>query len=129
MFASYFRNAEAILPRRFLRNAFDQFQFMRHRAAERPGHQFMDQIQTSLIKAFARHDTKPEVVDAIAALRKPVVDLSTEVIPQFLGRMLCVETRGYHRDIGSTESLDRARLEFPRPCGAGYPTTQSRMME
>lgn len=72
---------------------------------------------------------EPEVVDVIAALRKPVVDLSTEVIPQFLGRMLCVETGGYHRDIGSAESLDRARLEFHGPRGAGYSETQSRMME
>lgn len=51
---------------------------------------------------------EPEVVDAIAAVGGPVVDLSTEIIPRFIGRVLCVETSGYHRDIGTPESLRRA---------------------
>jgi len=55
---------------------------------------------------------EPEVVAAIAGLGKPIVDLSTEVIPSFLGRILCVETNGYHRDIGNAESLRRAHSEF-----------------
>jgi mannose-1-phosphate guanylyltransferase len=61
---------------------------------------------------------EPEVVEAIARLEKPVVDLSTEIIPGFLGRILCVETDGYHRDIGNPESLLRAHSEFKqRPRG------------
>ena len=55
---------------------------------------------------------EPAVIDDIAALGKSVVDLSTEVIPNYLGRILCVETSGYHRDIGNPESLRRAHLEF-----------------
>lgn len=51
---------------------------------------------------------EPEVMDAIAAIGRPVVDLSTEIIPRFIGRILCVETSGYHRDIGTPESLSRA---------------------
>jgi mannose-1-phosphate guanylyltransferase len=51
---------------------------------------------------------EPEVVDAIAAMGRPVVDLSTEIIPRFIGRILCVETSGYHRDIGTPESLSQA---------------------
>jgi mannose-1-phosphate guanylyltransferase len=51
---------------------------------------------------------EPEVVGAIAAMGRPVVDLSTEIIPRFVGRILCVETSGYHRDIGTPESLRRA---------------------
>jgi mannose-1-phosphate guanylyltransferase len=51
---------------------------------------------------------EPEVMDAITAIGRPVVDLSTEIIPRFIGRILCVETRGYHRDIGTPESLRRA---------------------
>jgi mannose-1-phosphate guanylyltransferase len=51
---------------------------------------------------------EPEVMDAIAAIGRPVVDLSTEIIPRFIGRILCVETRGYHRDIGTPESLSQA---------------------
>ncbi len=57
---------------------------------------------------------EPEVVDAIAGLGKPVVDLSTEVIPRLVGRILCVEGSGYHRDVGTPESLRRARAEFGR---------------
>jgi mannose-1-phosphate guanylyltransferase len=55
---------------------------------------------------------EPEVVDVIAGLLSPVVDLSTAIIPKFLGRILCVETDGYHRDIGTLESLRRASAEF-----------------
>jgi mannose-1-phosphate guanylyltransferase len=50
----------------------------------------------------------PEVVDSIAAMGRPQVDLSTEIIPDYVGRILCVETAGYHRDIGTPESLRRA---------------------
>jgi len=55
---------------------------------------------------------EPQVIDDIANLGKPVVDLSTEVIPSYLGRILCVETEGYHRDIGNPESLRQAHSEF-----------------
>ncbi|WP_315768274.1 MULTISPECIES: nucleotidyltransferase family protein [unclassified Bradyrhizobium] len=54
----------------------------------------------------------PAVIADIAALGKPIVDLSTEIIPNYLGRIFCVETSGYHRDIGNPESLRRAHLEF-----------------
>src|SRR5580692_11017539 len=59
---------------------------------------------------------EPEVIDDIARLGKVVVDLSTEVIPGYLGRIFCVETAGYHRDIGNSESLRRAHFEF-KPIG------------
>jgi mannose-1-phosphate guanylyltransferase len=55
---------------------------------------------------------EPDVIDDIARLGRTVVDLSTEIIPNYLGRILCVETSGYHRDIGNPESLRRAHLEF-----------------
>jgi mannose-1-phosphate guanylyltransferase len=58
---------------------------------------------------------EPEVSEAAARLGKPFVDLSTEVIPQFVGRILAHETSGYHRDIGNLESLARAHAEFPKP--------------
>ncbi len=57
----------------------------------------------------------PEVIAAAEAVPRAFVDLSTEVIPGFLGRILAVETTGYHRDIGNLESLERARREFPPP--------------
>lgn len=59
---------------------------------------------------------EPEVLEAVsiaaAAKSSPFVDLSTEIIPAFLGRILAWETSGYHRDIGSPESLSRAHEEF-----------------
>jgi len=55
---------------------------------------------------------EPDVIDDVAKLGKRVVDLSTEIIPNYLGRILCVETDGYHRDIGNPESLRRAHSEF-----------------
>jgi len=53
-----------------------------------------------------------EVADFITGLGRPVVDFSTEVIPHFLGRILAVETAGYHRDIGSAEALALAETEY-----------------
>lgn len=55
---------------------------------------------------------EPEVVAFMAALGKRIIDLSTEVIPHFLGRIATYHNRGYHRDIGSIESLQRAEAEY-----------------
>jgi mannose-1-phosphate guanylyltransferase len=57
---------------------------------------------------------QPEVVDYGRAIGKAVADFQTEIIPAFLERIFAVEHRGYHRDIGSLESLQAARSEFPR---------------
>jgi mannose-1-phosphate guanylyltransferase len=67
-----------------------------------------------------------EFTAAAAALGKPVVDLSTEVIPRFVGRILAFETCGYHRDIGSNESLRLARAEFNQRTRAGVESGDSR---
>jgi mannose-1-phosphate guanylyltransferase len=56
---------------------------------------------------------EPEVTEAAARLAKPYVDLSTQVIPCFVGRILAHETSGYHRDIGNLSSLARAHAEYP----------------
>jgi mannose-1-phosphate guanylyltransferase len=55
---------------------------------------------------------EPEVIDVIAGLQSPVADLSIDIIPKLLGRTLCVEIDGYHRDIGTLEGLRRASAEF-----------------
>jgi mannose-1-phosphate guanylyltransferase len=54
---------------------------------------------------------EPEIVAFICSLRRSAVDLSTEVIPHFLGKIYAIEATGYHRDIGSAESLRLAELE------------------
>lgn len=60
---------------------------------------------------------EPDVVDFAAALGTSFVDLSTEVIPHFIGRIFVCETGGYHRDIGNMESLRRAHIEFQPQTG------------
>jgi mannose-1-phosphate guanylyltransferase len=57
---------------------------------------------------------EPSVTCDIARLGKSTVDLSTEIIPNYLGHILSVETNGYHRDIGNLESLRQAHSEFRR---------------
>lgn len=56
---------------------------------------------------------EPEVADFCVSRGKPFVDLSTEVIPSFVGRIQAVIHTGYHRDIGNPQSLARAEAEFP----------------
>lgn len=59
---------------------------------------------------------EPEVLAFLTGLGKPIIDFSTEVIPAFMGRILAIETAGYHRDIGSLASLAAAEREFhPKP--------------
>jgi mannose-1-phosphate guanylyltransferase len=55
---------------------------------------------------------EPEVIERFALYDQPVIDLSIDVIPRLVGKILAVETRGYHRDIGNAASLQRAHCEF-----------------
>jgi mannose-1-phosphate guanylyltransferase len=55
---------------------------------------------------------EPSVIDFLASLGKPVIDLSTEVLPHFLGRMATFHNLGYHRDIGTLASLAAAEREY-----------------
>ncbi len=54
----------------------------------------------------------PEVITRIAALGRAVVDLSTEIIPGLMPRILAVEHSGFFLDIGSPEALALARTSF-----------------
>jgi mannose-1-phosphate guanylyltransferase len=55
---------------------------------------------------------EPAVLEFMAGLDKTIIDLSTEVIPAFLGRIATFPNRSYHRDIGTPESLAKAEAEF-----------------
>lgn len=55
---------------------------------------------------------EPSVLDFLESLNKKEIDLSLEVLPHYLGRMQCFHNSDYHRDIGNTESLRLAQLEF-----------------
>lgn len=55
---------------------------------------------------------EPTVIDFLTSLGKRVIDLTTEVLPHFLGRIANFHNAGYHRDIGTLESLRLAEAEF-----------------
>ena len=55
---------------------------------------------------------EPEVISFMTSLNKAVIDLSTEVLPHYLGRMCTFHNAQYHRDIGNLESLALAEREF-----------------
>jgi len=56
----------------------------------------------------------PVVMDFIAKLSKDRIDFSTEVLPHFIGRINTFHNGTFHRDIGTPESLMKARREYPR---------------
>jgi mannose-1-phosphate guanylyltransferase len=49
----------------------------------------------------------------MAALEKHEIDFSTEVIPQFMGRISTYINSSYHRDIGTVISWNEAHKDFP----------------
>ncbi len=55
---------------------------------------------------------QPSVLEFLSRLGKTSIDLSTEVLPAFLGRICTFHNGDYHRDIGTMESLRLAELEF-----------------
>ena len=56
---------------------------------------------------------EPSIIKFLAALKKDVIDLSTEVIPAYLGRINTFHNGLYHRDIGTNDSLVAAQREYP----------------
>lgn len=76
-------------------------------------HEKVDQPPGNLANA-AVYVLEPDVTDFATSLAKGFVDLSTEVIPHFTGRILAVEHSGYHRDIGTPEAYRKA-LDEHRP--------------
>lgn len=57
---------------------------------------------------------EPSVIDFLASMNKQQIDLSTEVIPRFLGRIQSFHNPDYHRDIGNIKSLSLAEMEWSR---------------
>jgi len=54
---------------------------------------------------------EPEIIDDISHSVPMATDLSTEVLPRYLGRMSVFRNDLYLRDIGTMASLDQARLD------------------
>jgi mannose-1-phosphate guanylyltransferase len=57
---------------------------------------------------------EPSVVEWLAGMGKTQVDISTEVIPKYLGRIFTYHNSYYHRDIGTMESWIEANHDFPQ---------------
>lgn len=55
---------------------------------------------------------EPSVISFLEGLGRSVIDLSTEVLPHYLGRIQTFHNADYHRDIGNLESLALAHREF-----------------
>jgi mannose-1-phosphate guanylyltransferase len=57
----------------------------------------------------------PDVFNIIRCLSGSTsVDISRDMIPLLLGRLVAFQTSGYHRDIGTVESLTTARRDFEK---------------
>lgn len=56
---------------------------------------------------------EPCVMEFLSDLNQSIIDFSTEVLPFFLGKIYTYHNDGYHRDIGTFESLVQAQIEYP----------------
>lgn len=56
---------------------------------------------------------EPEIIDHLASFNRSFIDISADVLPDYLGKIWTFHNDLYHRDIGSPESLAKAELEFP----------------
>ncbi len=56
---------------------------------------------------------EPSLFNYLESLKKEFIDFSTEVIPNFIGRINTFLNDVYHRDIGTIESYEMACKEFP----------------
>jgi mannose-1-phosphate guanylyltransferase len=52
------------------------------------------------------------VFDFLSGLNREIIDFSTEVLPQYLGRIYTFKNARYHRDIGTLESYKKAQDEI-----------------
>ena len=55
---------------------------------------------------------EPSLLDDFVDQRPPVIDFSTEVIPQRMGRIYTYLNDTYHRDIGTPKALELANYEY-----------------
>lgn len=57
---------------------------------------------------------EPSILRFLDSIPRVTIDFSTEVLPHFVGRIQTFLNADYHRDIGTPESLARARDDFER---------------
>lgn len=57
---------------------------------------------------------EPSIFEFLESLQKKKIDLSTEVIPEFVGKICIFHNDIYHRDIGTLESYGLSQVEVLR---------------
>jgi len=55
---------------------------------------------------------EPSVVEFINSFTTEVIDFSTQILPHYMGRINTFHNKGYHRDIGTVDSLAIAQTEY-----------------
>lgn len=55
---------------------------------------------------------EPSVMAFLASLEKEVIDFSTDVLPNYVGKINTFHNHIYHRDIGTPEGLSLAQTEY-----------------
>lgn len=55
---------------------------------------------------------EPSVLDFLSDLGKTVIDISTEVLPHYIGRIQVFHNSRYHRDIGTLQSWQEAQSDY-----------------
>ncbi len=55
---------------------------------------------------------EPSVINFLKNLGKKTIDFSTEVLPEYVGKIYTFHNYHYHRDIGTIDSYKRAESEF-----------------
>ena len=56
----------------------------------------------------------PKVIDFIKSSEGSCLDISVDIIPNFIGKINTFHNDVYHRDIGTPESLEIANIEFKK---------------
>lgn len=55
---------------------------------------------------------EPAIFDFLEGLAKEVIDFSTEVLPNYIGRIFTFHNDVYHRDIGTRKSYEEANEDY-----------------
>jgi mannose-1-phosphate guanylyltransferase len=55
---------------------------------------------------------EPTVISFLESMKKDIIDFSTEVIPNYLGKINIFQNKTYHRDIGNIDSYNKANIEY-----------------
>jgi mannose-1-phosphate guanylyltransferase len=75
---------------------------------------FYEKVQNppSNLANAAVYIMSPKVLEFISKLDDKCIDISNDILPNYIGRIQTFHNSEYHRDIGTPESLARANIDF-----------------